>query len=261
MRLETEAALAAAELALGLMQRREGATDLTSKGGYDLATATDTGCEDGIRSLLLGQFPDWPVVGEERGGERPADGRPYWLVDPICGTRNFASNISLYCVNIALVEDGRVNVAVVGDGSSGRCYVAERGQGAWRIDDGDRVAIRVSEAPVTVSVDDGSGSSEASALMAAIVRAISTPRQWYVRIFGSTVSFAMVADGRLSGHIVGMSSGPMHTAPGCLLAEEAGATVTGLDGEPWTVESRSLVVAASPQLNQALRTLIAEQRR
>jgi fructose-1,6-bisphosphatase/inositol monophosphatase family enzyme len=123
------------------------------------------------------------------------------------------------------------------------------------------MAIRVSEVPVTVSVDDGSGSPEASALMAAIVRALATPRQWYVRVFGSTVSFAMVADGRLSGHIVGVSSGPMHTAPGCLLAEEAGATVTGLDGEPWTVESQSLVVAASAQLNQALRALIAEQRR
>ena len=42
------------------------------------------------------------------GDRRPTDGSPYWLVDPICGTRNFASGIPLYCVNLALVEDHHV---------------------------------------------------------------------------------------------------------------------------------------------------------
>ena len=28
------------------------------------------------------------VIGGERGGEASTDGSPYWLVDPICGTRN-----------------------------------------------------------------------------------------------------------------------------------------------------------------------------
>jgi fructose-1,6-bisphosphatase/inositol monophosphatase family enzyme len=94
--------------------------------------------------------------------------------------------------------------------------------------------------------------------MAEIATALMTSRQWYVRMFGSTVSFAMVADGRQSAHVVGISSGPMHTAPGCLLAEEAGATVTDFDGNPWSVKSRSLVVAASAELNRALRALIVK---
>lgn len=42
----------------------------------------------------------------------PATAR-HWLVDPICGTRNFASGIPLCCVNLALVEGGQVSVAVV----------------------------------------------------------------------------------------------------------------------------------------------------
>jgi myo-inositol-1(or 4)-monophosphatase len=41
----------------------------------------------------------------------PREGQPYWLVDPICGTRPFASNTPVYCTNVALVEDGEVTVA------------------------------------------------------------------------------------------------------------------------------------------------------
>ena len=59
--------------------------------------------------------------------------RPYWLVDPICGTRNFASNIPGYAVNVALVEDGVLSVAVVGDGVTGDRFIAERGQGAYQV--------------------------------------------------------------------------------------------------------------------------------
>ena len=92
MRAETTAALAAVDLALDLIRRRDGAADITSKGGNDLATATDLASEDLIRSTLLDRFPAWPVIGEERGGQVPPDGGPYWLVDPICGTRNFASD-------------------------------------------------------------------------------------------------------------------------------------------------------------------------
>jgi len=113
MRPETEAAIRAAGIAQRLADSREGADQVTSKGGIDLVTATDLACEDAIRAELTRAFPAYTVIGEERGGS-PAPGAPYWLVDPICGTRPFASHVPLYCTNIALVEHGAVTVAVVG---------------------------------------------------------------------------------------------------------------------------------------------------
>ena len=95
-------------------------------------TATDTAVEDAIRDIVEGASPH-PIVGEERGGEAPVDGSSYWLLDPICGTRNFASGIPLYCVNLALVEDDQISLAVVGDASVGEVLFAERGRGAWAI--------------------------------------------------------------------------------------------------------------------------------
>src|SRR3954462_9337518 len=143
MRAETRAALAAADAALKLMMRRAGADQITSKGGRDLVTATDVACEDAVRASLLAEFPEWTVAGEERGGEDQVGDRPYWLVDPICGTRNFAANIPLYAVNIALLQDGWVTVSAVGDGGTGSRYVAERGRGAYEVFGSQMVQLRV----------------------------------------------------------------------------------------------------------------------
>ena len=97
-----------------LVEGYAGAREITVKGARDIVTATDVAVEDLVRRHL-GDVLGRPVVGEERGGEPPADGSPYWLVDPICGTTNFASGIPLFCVNLALVENNEVTVAVVGD--------------------------------------------------------------------------------------------------------------------------------------------------
>ena len=136
-RPETVVGIEAVERALGLTGSGVGAKDVVAKGVRDVVTATDVAVEDAVRAVVRDTL-GLPVVGEEGGGEAPADGSPYWIVDPICGTRNFASGIPLYCVNLALVEDGQVTVAVVGDPSTGEVDVVERGGSAWALKDGAR---------------------------------------------------------------------------------------------------------------------------
>src|SRR6185369_13236961 len=128
--------------------------------------------EDHLRQLLTGSFA-WPVIGEERGGQAPS-GTPYWLVDPICGTRNFASGIPLYCVNLALVEGDEVTVAVVGDPSTGEIAVAERGRGAWGLKDGARHRMTTSDVSRTIVIEDGKSKDrrreQAARFIAAAIR-------------------------------------------------------------------------------------------
>src|SRR5258705_8472915 len=115
---ETLVAMDAVGRALDLARCRVGADAITSKGGHDLVTATDVvAVEDAIRAMVSNAV-GFPVVGEERGGEAPPDGSPYWLLDPICGTRNFASGNPLYCVDLALVEGGQITPPLVGDSST-----------------------------------------------------------------------------------------------------------------------------------------------
>ncbi len=251
MRTETEAAIRAVKRAQQIADSRDGATTITSKGGIDLVTAADLACEDAIRLELAAAFPDYPVVGEERAGT-PVEGKPYWLVDPICGTRHYASDIPLYCTNIALVENGIVTSAAVGFGVTGEIVFAEKGGGAWsRTQAGERPAL-ASDASSAIWID---GKSERAANVA---RNASLMKRWYVWQFSSTISYAYLATGRLSGILhFGSPSippyGSVHIAAGCLIAAESGAIVVDADtAAPWNLKTRSLMLAATPELAEQL---------
>ena len=256
---KTEAALAAVGVAQELMARRVGAGHVTSKGGRDLVTETDVSVEDAVRAVLGARFPTWTVVGEERGGEDRIGDGPYWLVDPICGTRNFASNLPLYAVNVALVEDGIVMISAVGDGGTGDRYYAERGRGAYLLaPDGER-QLHVNAATDTLGVDPGAAETSPHVARAAeFLRAAVLANRWDIRMLGTSLSFAHLAAGRISGHLIFKSSAPVHTAAGCLLAEEAGALVTDHTGRPWDVTT-SAFLAATPELHADLLPMLAER--
>jgi myo-inositol-1(or 4)-monophosphatase len=255
MRAETEAAIRAAEVAQKLSRSRDGADHHTSKGGIDLVTAADVACEDAIRNELLLAFPDYPVIGEERGGE-PVRGRPYWLVDPICGTRMFASGIPLYCTNIALVESGRVTVAAIAVGDREEILYAERGQGCFRRKPHGERRVFAGDGSHTIWID---GKSEQ---IAEIVRHVRQADQWYVCMFPSTISYAYVATGRLSalvhiGRPTAVPHGSVHSAAGCFAAAESGAIVMDLaTGKEWTLATRAILVAATPEVHEELRKLL-----
>ncbi len=244
-RAETEAAVRAVQTGLQLALSRSGAADIRSKGGRDLVTATDVAVEDAVRHVL-GQSFDYPVVGEERGGE-PRPGTPYWLVDPICGTRNFASAIPLFAVNVALVEEGRVALGAVGDGSSGAIYCAEHPRGAFALRDGTWQPVSTSAESQTVTVDGfpaaGDRRDGAARFVAEVIRA----DRWDFRSFGSTLALAYLAIGKVAACVF-LGAPPLHVAAGAVLAREAGATLTDLGGKPWTVGSPTLVAASGAVL-------------
>jgi len=252
-RPETAGAITAARRALDLTRSRQGASDIRPKEGRDLVTATDVAVEDAVRAILS---PFGAVIGEERGGEVPADGSPYWLVDPICGTRNFAAGIPLYCANLALVENGRVTAAVAGDGSTGDIHVAELGAGAWALRDGPDQRLTASDQSAIIVIEeggcDGPRRERAARGTAAAIRA----DKWDMRALSTTLSLPYVAASRVAAYVVFQIPG-LHAAAGSLLAAEAGAVVSDIDGRPWTVGSDSIIAAASPGLHADLLAIAA----
>lgn len=258
LRPEAEAALAAIDVGLSLSRRRIGADEIQSKGGRDLVTATDLAVEDAIRAAMLAWRPEWTVVGEERGGEDLVGDRPYWLLDPICGTRNFACNLPLYSINLALVEDGRPTLGIVADGGAGDRYVAQRGEGAWLLTTDGAVEIRASGASGVVSVSPGKArGADRHHHGAEFLRGALVADRWDVRVIGSNVAFPYVATGRLAAYAFFNTVSPVHTTAGCLLAEEAGALVSDFWGRPWTLETRQLLTAATPELQADLLELLS----
>ena len=254
-RPETETAIRSAGIAIRLADSREGADEVDSKGGIDIVTATDVRCEDAIRAELDAAFPGCAIVGEERGGTPVADGS-YWLVDPICGTRPYASDVPLYCTNIALVENGEVTAAAVAIGKTGEILFAEQGRGAWmRTAEGDR--------PIRTSADSNTlwiGSQ--TELGANIVRNAMLMRRWYIWQFSSSLGYAYLAAGRIAGIIHDSPKlSSVHTAAGIFIAREAGAEVSDLDsGGAWSLASRNFLLGATPAVHADLRELVENSR-
>jgi myo-inositol-1(or 4)-monophosphatase len=252
-RSETLKAIDAVAQALELAERGVGAGDITSKGGRDVVTPTDVAVEDAVRDLLT-EALGLAVVGEERGGDVPADGVPYWLVDPICGTRNFASGTPLYCVNLGLVEGDRVTVAVVGDPSTGEIALAERGRGAWALKDGARRQLTTSDESLTIVIEDGKSKGARREHAAQFIAEAIRADRWDFRSLGSTLALPYLAAGRISAYVVFWVSA-VHAGPGSLLVTEAGGTLSDIDGQPWTIHSDSIVVSANRDLHQELLNL------
>ena len=249
-RPETLVAIEAVRRGLALAQRGVGRAEISEKGDRDLVTATDVAVEDEIRRIL-GEAASSPVVGEERGGEAPADGSAYWLLDPICGTRNFASGIPLYGVNLALVEDDRVTVAVAGDPSTGEINVAERGRGAYALGDGARRPLHVSGESRILDLSDGRATGARRERAVRFASAVIGADRWDVRALGSTLALAYVGAGRISAYVLFLGHG-LHTAAGSLLVTEAGGSITDIDGRPWTIHSDSIIATADAALHWEL---------
>ena len=73
-------------------------------------TPADIECERRMRALLEEKAPGDAVWGEELG---KGSGDRLWVLDPIDGTKAFASGSPLYCSLIGLLVDGKPTVGVI----------------------------------------------------------------------------------------------------------------------------------------------------
>jgi myo-inositol-1(or 4)-monophosphatase len=250
LRADTRLAIEAVRHGLEHARAGDGADQITSKGGRDIVTATDVAVEDVIRRII-GEGSPHPVVGEERGGDVPENGAPYWLVDPICGTRNFASRIPLYCVNLALVQEGRIEVAAVGDASRDEVAFAERGGGAWVAADRGPRPLATGDHSQTIVVQTGHATGARREHAARFVDDVVRADRWDLRNLGSSLTLPYLAAGRIAGYVQ-FAASSLHVGAGAMLVTEAGGTISAVTGAPWTVSSDSLIAAADPALHRDL---------
>jgi len=96
------AAVKAARAAGRVMRKNlHAAKKINEESQHDIKLELDVRCQKLIERLLLAEFPDVSLLGEEgESGEATSEQR--WVVDPIDGTVNFAHGMPHACVSIAL---------------------------------------------------------------------------------------------------------------------------------------------------------------
>lgn len=73
---------------------------------FDPVTEGDRQAEKAIRALIVENYPDHGVIGEEYEATNP-DALYQWIIDPIDGTRAFISGLPVWGTLIGLYRDGK----------------------------------------------------------------------------------------------------------------------------------------------------------
>jgi myo-inositol-1(or 4)-monophosphatase len=102
----------AGKLALNYFQRFD-TLAVKSKGQQDMVSEADLNTELFIRDRIKNRFPEDAFLGEETGRTEFSPGQGIWVVDPIDGTQPFISGLSGWCVSMAFVLDGRLEMGLV----------------------------------------------------------------------------------------------------------------------------------------------------
>ena len=117
----------AGALAAGYFARLDSLV-VEKKGVRDMLSEADLATEKLIRGRLAAAFPTDGFLGEESGSAALDSASGIWVVDPIDGTQPFISGLPNWCVSIAYVRDGRIEIGLVFDPTGNELFAARRGK-------------------------------------------------------------------------------------------------------------------------------------
>ncbi len=197
----------------------------------DVVTEMDRRSEQMIVDLISAQRPDDAILGEE-GGERSGTSGVRWVVDPLDATVNYLYRLPMWGVSVAAEIDGEAVVGVVVAPELGESYLAVRGAGSWCVRGNEVQGLKVSlcQDLSTALVTTGFGyAPQQRDLQAYVVRTLLPEVRDIRRTGCAVVDFCWLASGRLDAYYErGLNAWDM--AAGALIAQEAGAVVTGVNG-------------------------------
>jgi myo-inositol-1(or 4)-monophosphatase len=235
--------------AAGELVRRNLGTSLrvNVEEAHDLKLELDVSAQDLITKMLLKQFPDHAVIGEE-GSIASAQTKYQWIVDPIDGTVNFFYGIPHFCISIALRQTDTIIVGVIFDPIKKELWHVSRGEPAFLNDRPISVSSRKSLSESVVSI----GLSKSPRAIEAGLKTFNTliRRARKCRMMGSAaLDLAYVATGRFDAYIE-RSVNLWDIAAGWLLVEAAGGKM--LVGPSPIEENKLSVIASNGQLDLAI---------
>lgn len=179
-----------------------------------------------LRERLTALDPEAGWLSEETlDASDRIERRRLWVVDPIDGTRDYLRGRPGWCVSVALVEERMPLIGVLDAPARGEHWTAEKGGGARRNGERLRVSRRCELAGARVPADQ---LPEPDRDLVAVAR----PNSIALRI-------ALVAAGEADLVATLRWGFEWDIAAAALIAAEAGATVSGVLGQPLAFNSAS----------------------
>lgn len=228
-----------------LLARDPGDYSTVKEGKANYVTKYDVAVQQTLKEELLKLCPGADFVGEEGQEEKALSGKEAFIVDPIDGTTNFIKGRRMSCVSVAYVRDGQTEIGIVYNPYANEVFSAQRGCGSYL----NGAALHVKDLPLTEElVTFGTAPYYPEYIDATFDLAKKLHRVCLdVRRTGSAaIDLCDVAAGR-SGLFFEYKLQPWDYAAGGLIAREAGAVVSRLDGSDLSLKNAGSVLAGTPQ--------------
>ena len=224
------------------------------KGDIDIVTEADKLSEDLLIETIKRNFPDHGILSEESPAITGA-GKLRWIIDPLDGTTNYSHGYPVFCVSVALENEGTIVLGVIYDPMREDMFVAIRGEGAYLNDKKLKVSSvnNLSRSLLATGFPYDIRESKENNLdyfnaMAINVQAIR-------RAGAAALDLANLAAGRFDGFWE-LKLKPWDTAAGCLLVTEAGGVISDIAGGKWHLQSPSLLASNALIHEQMIKILL-----
>jgi len=198
-----------------------------------LKTAIDKAAEGWVLGYLREVFPHDRFLCEElyeQSGWQWIDSDTYWTIDALDGTRSFVDGFDGFCVQVAYVQDDKVQFGVVYEPVSRVSYVAAAGMGSYKIrGDGKYTRLQLgplmSWPPAPVFVD----SSYPTGIVGALLNQVAGQ---FLECGSIGLKICRVAENAAHVFAKALTFKLWDVAPGDLILNEAGGKLGLLSGKP-----------------------------
>lgn len=220
------------------------------KGVIDLVTETDHASESFLIGEIQSRFPDSHILAEE-SGETAGAGDGIWYIDPLDGTVNYSHHIPMFCVSIAYAVNGIVTLGAVYDPLRDEMFSGERGKGAFLngkiIRASGTTELQKSLLVTGFPYDTWNTSKDNFKNFEKLAKMTQGVR----RLGSAALDGCYVAAGRFDAFWE-LTLRPWDIAAAGLIAEEAGARVTAIDGKPDYISAPQSILAAAPGIYEQM---------
>lgn len=241
-------ALRAAQAAQQVIKKYySGDFEIQLKADQSPVTIADIETEKTIKGILLDAFPDHGFYGEETGKVNE-DAEYNWLIDPIDGTKSFVRRYPFFSTQIALMKGNELILGVSNAPEFGELAYAEKGFGAY-----------LNDQPIQAS---GYTELSKSALSLGNIASIAAKPQWNtlggiiqdvqrIRGYGDFYHYHLLASGKID-LIIESDVNILDIAALSVIVNEAGGAFTDLSGGALTLDTTTVLAAASQSLHSEI---------
>jgi myo-inositol-1(or 4)-monophosphatase len=215
-------------------------SQVRKKDAFEIVTEADIQSEKELIDAIQARFPEHAILSEE-SGLTSGTTEYKWIIDPLDGTINFAHQVPIFGISIALAYREEIVLGLVLNPVDGELYTARRGQGA-----------QLNGRPIQVSSVDRVSDSLLVTGFPYNIREVFEPviirygnclkaSQAVRRLGSAALDICYVACGRFEAFWE-QNLKPWDTAAASLIAAEAGAAVTTFANRPYTLSDREILV-------------------